>query len=80
MLTHSKTIKEEAKLLAIRTSKELMTKFHKSMTEAEQIVSDALLEQYVVRHPMALHDSAYDWAVKLLTEKDDIETLERYLA
>ena len=72
-------IRTEARLLAISTVKELITKFHKSIIEAENIVKNGKMEDYIIEHPIVLHSSPYDWAVILLTEKNDIEALEKYL-
>ena len=79
MLNYAVNIKYDAHLLAINTVKELIVKFHKTITDAEKIVKSSKMEEYVVKHPITLHESAYNWAVKLLTENDDIETLEKYL-
>ena len=72
-------IKTEARLLAIETVKELIVKFHKSITEAEDIVKNSGMEEYIVEHPIALHSPSYDWAVTLLTQNNDLKALEKYL-
>lgn len=69
-------LKNDARLLAINTVKELVVSFNKSLEEAEKIVKQAKMEEYILKHPITLHDSAYDWAVKLLTEIEDAELLK----
>lgn len=79
MFGYRKQIKKDALLLAIQTTKELITVFHKSIQEAERIVKDSKMEKYLLKHPIGLHDSPHKWAIRLLTEERDVETLEKYL-
>lgn len=72
-------LKVDAHLLVVNTIKELVVSFKKSLKDAEDIVKKTKMEEYILKHPITLHDSAYDWAVKLLTEIEDIETLEKHL-
>ncbi|SHH76985.1 hypothetical protein SAMN02745135_02043 [Caloranaerobacter azorensis DSM 13643] len=73
------SLKKEIHLLIVNTIKELVVSFNKSLKDAENIVKKTKMEEYILKHPITLRDSAYDWAVKLLTEIGDIETLEKYL-
>ncbi|CBH21378.1 protein of unknown function [Acetoanaerobium sticklandii] len=72
-------IKNEAHLLAIKTVMELIVKFDKILIDAENIVKSSKREEFIVQNPITLHESAYNWAVKLLTEIGDLDTLEKYL-
>lgn len=58
--------------------RELVINFGKTASQAEVLVARAYLRDYLSKHPIALHDSPNEWAIKLLTKNNDIETLERY--
>ena len=79
MLIKRRRIKKDVHLLAINTTKELIVRFNKSISEAEDLVKNSDMERIILKHPIALHDSAYNWAVKLLTENGEIETLKKHL-
>ena len=66
-------------LLSVSIVKELIVRFRKPISEAEDLVKNSDIEKIILKHPIALHDSAYNWAVKLLAANGDIETLENYL-
>lgn len=58
--------------------RELVVNFGKTNAQAQVMVNEANLNDYLVENPIALHDSPHQWAIKLLTKFDDDETLERY--
>lgn len=59
-------------------NRELVINFGKTSTQAKALVFNANLPEYLSKHPIALHDSPHEWAIKLLTKNKDVETLERY--
>lgn len=58
--------------------RELVVNFGKTTVQAHMLVTRANLNDYLTKHLLALHDSPHEWAIKLLTKNNDVETLERY--
>ena len=79
MIVEKDNFEKDIHLLLSDTVKELVVRFNKPASEAEWLVEKSDMKNIIAEKPIALHDSAYKWATKLLTENGDIETLERYL-
>lgn len=69
--------KTEARMLAIKTRDILISSFGKSVAESEKMINSFGMEAFIIKHPMALHESAYDWALRLLTKNEDYEALRK---
>lgn len=64
--------------LESNTVEVLIKMFHKDIIEAEQLVEAANLGKFIRKHPIALHDSPYDFAIEILTKVKDYEVIEQY--
>jgi len=52
--------------------------FHKDEEVAKKLVEDAKLGDFIAKHPIALHDAPYHFAVEILTGVKDYESIEKY--
>lgn len=77
MLKQRLGLLKEAKLLENLTKQVLIKDFEKSEVDAEKIVKDFNIKWYILMHPILLHDSPYEWALRLLTRNKDIAALEK---
>ena len=71
-------LQQEAKQLEKMIAKQLVEEFGKSLTEAEKLVKEAKIYNLVMENELALHESPHQWALSILTQSGDEETLEKY--
>ena len=48
----------------------------KTLKEAEELITEHKMIDSILANPILLHDTAFDWALILLTEAGDIESLK----
>lgn len=68
----------DAALLVTLIMRELILEFDKTETAAMQLISNSNVYDSILKEPIGLHDSPYQWALIVLTDNDEIETLEKY--
>lgn len=67
-----------ARVMVKGIHRELVVSFGKTNYQAEQMIKRAKAYQTLKASPLSLHDSPHEWAIKVLTADDDMETLEKY--
>jgi hypothetical protein len=72
--------RDEARILALKTRDLLIIKFGKTASESEKMINDFKMEDFVAKHPIALHESPFDWALRLLTKNKDYEALDKLVS
>lgn len=59
-------------------SKELITEFDKTKTEAMKMIRDSKVEESLIEDELGFHESPYNWAISILTDQNDHEALEKH--
>lgn len=73
-----KTERNSVTKFILQIKRELIRDFGKTEPQAQALVVKSDLQNYLSKHPIVLHDSPHEWAVKLLTKHNDVKTLEHY--
>ncbi|WP_100401748.1 hypothetical protein [Bacillus sp. FJAT-42315] len=79
MTNNNSKQQQEILLMINHIVRELIVEFGKDENEAMELVENSQVEKSLAENPIGFHESAYDWAVSVLADNNDIETLEKYL-
>lgn len=77
--TNNTELRNEVKLVINHIAHELINEFGKSQDEAMRLIKKSEVEKSLINDEMGFHESPYNWAISVLTDHDDYETLEKYL-
>jgi len=72
-------LRNEINLMINRIVYELINEFGKSQDEAMNLIKSSKVEKSLKEDEIGFHESPYNWAISILTDHDDYETLEKYL-
>jgi len=76
----SMIIQKEIEIMVQHIIRELIVEFGKCETEAKELIKKSGVVKSLMEDPMGFHESPYHWALSILTDADDLETLEKYLS
>lgn len=79
MLTNNFKQQKDIQLMVNHIVRELIVEFGKDEKEALQLVRNAGVDKSLTEHPIGFHETPDDWALSILTDNNDVETLEKYL-
>ncbi|PAV28342.1 hypothetical protein CIL05_17050 [Virgibacillus profundi] len=69
----------EINLIINRIAHELINEFGKCKDEAMNLIKRSEVEESLMEDSMGFHETAYNWAISILTDHNDHEALEKYL-
>lgn len=72
-------LRNEINLVINHIAHELVNEFGKGHDEAMKLIKNSEVEKSLIRDEMGFHESPYNWAISVLTDHNDYETLEKYL-
>ncbi|WP_154669880.1 hypothetical protein [Bacillus niameyensis] len=71
-------LRNEINLMVHHISNELISEFGKSEAEAMKLIKDSNVEESLIKDKQGFHESPYTWAISILTDQNDYETLEKH--